>query len=166
MYEVGQHIIYGCEGVCRVDGIGPVEIKGAQRDVNYYTLAPVYQNGKIYVPVDSKAYSRPVMTKEEAQALIGDIPNIPYEIFENSNPRLLTEHYQTYLKSNDCRELLKLLRSIHAKGQSLAGRGRRLGQVDERCFKQAEEKLHGELAVALDIPIKEVKVFITQALEA
>ena len=166
MYEVGQYIIYGYEGVCKVDGIGPVEIKGAQKDVNYYTLSPVYQNGKIYVPVDSQAYSRPVITKEEAQALIADIPNIPYEIFENSNPRLLGEHYQGFLKSNDCRELLRVIRSIHAKGQNAAGKGRRLGQVDERCFKQAEEKLHGELAVALGISIHEVKKFIADALEA
>ena len=165
MYEVGQYIIYGFEGVCRIDGIGPVDIKGAQKDANYYTLSPVYQSGKIYVPVNSQAYSRPVMTREDALALIADIPNIPYEIFENSNPRMLTEHYQTILKSNDCRELLKLLRAIHAKGRNAAEKGRRLGQVDERCFKQAEDKLHGELAVVLDIPLKEVKAYITQALE-
>ena len=165
MYEVGQYIIYGFEGVCRIDGIGPVDIKGAQKDANYYTLSPVYQSGKIYVPVDSQAYSRPVMTREDALALIADIPNIPYEIFENSNPRMLTEHYQTFLKSNDCRELLKLLRGIHAKGKTAAEKGRRLGQVDERCFKQAEDKLHGELAVVLDIPLKEVKAYITQALK-
>ena len=87
MYKVGQYIIYGFEGVCRVESIGPVDIKGAQKDVNYYTLAPVYQHGKLYVPVETTAYSRPVMTKEEAEALIAEIPNIPCEMFESSNPR-------------------------------------------------------------------------------
>jgi len=165
MYKVGQHIIYGFEGVCRVEKIGPVEIKGAQKNVDYYTLAPVYQNGKLYVPVESTAYSRPVISREEARALVEDIPNIPYEIFESSNPRTLTEHYQPLLKSNDCRELLRLLRSIYAKKQKGAEKGLRLGQVDERCFKQAEEKLYGELAVALDIPIQDVRQFITDVLE-
>ena len=47
MYEIGQYIIYGCEGVCRVEEIGPVEIKGAQKGVDYYTLCSVYQHGKI-----------------------------------------------------------------------------------------------------------------------
>ena len=165
MYKVGQYIIYGFEGVCRVESIGPVDIKGAQKDVNYYTLAPVYQHGKLYVPVESKAYSRPVMTKEEAEALIAEIPNIPCEVFESSNPRLLTEHYQARIKSNDCRELLKVLRSIHAKKQSALEKGHRLGQVDERCFKQAEEKLHGELAVVLEISVQDVRQYITDALE-
>jgi len=165
VYKIGQYIIYGHEGVCKVEEIGPVDIRGAQRGADYYTLSLVHQHGKIYVPVESSAYSRTVITREEAQALVEDIPNITYEIFESSNPRLLTEHYQLYLKSNDCRELLKLIRSIHAKKLRLAEKGWRLGQVDERCLKQAEEKLHGELAVALDIPVKEVRQFIIDALE-
>ena len=165
MYQVGQYIIYGFEGVCRVEAIGPVEIKGARQDVDYYTLTTVYQNGKLYVPVESGAYSRPVITREQADQLIADMPNIPAEIIEINNIRLLTERYQAFLKSNDCREWVKLIRSIHAKGVKAAEKGRRLGQVDERCLKQAEEKLHGELAVALDIPVKEVRDYITKTLE-
>ena len=165
MYEIGQYIIYGCEGVCRVEKIGPVEVKGAQKGVDYYTLSSLYQHGRIYVPVDSPVFSRPVMTRQEAKLLIEDIPNIPYEIFENNNPRLLGEHYQGYLKSNDCRELLKLIRAIRAKRLAAAEKGRKLGQVDERSYKQAEDKLHGELAVSLDIPVEDVRQFIIDALE-
>ena len=165
MYRKGDYIVYGCEGVCRVEAVGPVEFKGTRRDVDYYTLVSVYQNGRIYVPVDSPAYSRYVISRQEAEALIADIPNIPAEIFENSNPRMLGEHYQKFLKSNDCRELLKLIRSIYAKKLMLAEKGRRLGQMDERSFKQAEDKLHGELAVALDIPPDQVKKYILAVLE-
>lgn len=165
MYRLGEYIVYGSEGVCRVEEIGPVNIKGARQDVDYYTLSLVHQSGKLYVPVDGETFSRPVMTREEARAFINDIPNVPFEILEDHNPRLLSEHYQKLLKSSDCRELLKLIRSIHAKGVSAAEKGRRLGQVDERYMKQAEEKFHGELAVALDIPIKEVKQVILDALE-
>ena len=165
MYRIGEHIIYGFEGVCRVEEIGPVELKGAQKGVEYYTLAPIYQQGRIYVPVEGSTYSRPVLTREEALALISDIPNIPKEVFENSNPRVVGEYYQRCLKSNDCRELLKLIRSIYAKRQLLAAKGRRLGQVDERSFKQAEEKLYGELAVALEIPVADVREYIFAQLE-
>ena len=117
MYRIGEHIIYGFEGVCRVEEIGPVELKGAQKGVEYYTLAPIYQQGRIYVPVEGSTYSRPVLTREEALALISDIPNIPKEVFENSNPRVVGEYYQRCLKSNDCRELLRLLRSRWGRRQ-------------------------------------------------
>ena len=66
---------------------------------------------------------------------------------------------------DDCRELLKVIRAIHAKRIAVAEKGRRLGQVDERSYKQAEDKLHGELAVSLGIPVNDVRQFIIEALE-
>ena len=65
---------------------------GAQQDVDYYTLSPLYREGKIFTPVDTPVRTRPVMTREEALALIAQIPHIPAQIYENNNPRLLTEH--------------------------------------------------------------------------
>lgn len=164
MYQIGQMIIYGGEGVCRVEAVGPLEMRGVQKDVDYYTLAPLYRTGTIFTPVDTNVFTRPVMTREEAEHLIARIPEIPAEVYENSNPRLLTEHYQVYLKSYDCTELVRLIRAIYAKKQNAAGKGRHLGQVDERSMKRAKEMLHGELAVALDIPVDEVERSIIQAL--
>ena len=165
MYQVGELIIYGPEGVCRVAEIGPLNMRGAQKGLDYYTLSPVYRDGKIFTPVDTTVYTRPVMTREEAETLIDRIPDIPEEIYENSNPRLLNEHYQAYLKSYDCMDLLRLIRAIYAKGRSAEGKGRHLGQVDERTIKRAMEMLHGELAVALDIPVDGVKDYITRRIE-
>ena len=165
MYQIGQLIVYGGEGVCRVEAIGPLDMRGAQKDLNYYTLAPVYRTGRIFVPVDTTVFTRPVMTGEEAEALIDRIPDIPAEVYENSNPRLLNEHYQSYLKSYNCEELLRLIRAIYVKGQNSAKKGRHLGQVDERSMKRAEEMLHSELSVALGIPVDEVKDYITARVE-
>ena len=165
MYQIGEQIVCGGEGVCRVVAIGPLDMRGAQKGAQYYTLTPVHRVGKIFVPVDSSVYTRPIMTREEAEALIDRIPEIPEEIFENSNPRVLNEHYQAYLKSYDCENLVRLIRSVYAKGRSAAERGRHLGQVDERNMKRAEEMLHGELAAALDIPVDQVKEYITRRVE-
>ncbi len=164
MYEIGQLIVYGGGGVCRVDAIGPLEMRGAQPRTDYYTLMPVQGNGKIFTPVDTTVYTRPVLTREEAEALIDEMPNLPAEVYENSNPRLLNEHYQTYLKSCDCTRLAMLIRAIYVKGRRAAQKGRRLGQVDERSFKRAEEMLYGELSVALDIPVEEVRDYISRRL--
>ncbi len=161
MYAVGQLIVYGGD-VCRVDAIGPLEMRGAQPRKDYYTLMPVRGSGKIFTPVDTTVQTRPVLTREEAEALIDRLPELPVEIYENSNPRLLNEHYQAYLKSCDCTRLAMLIRAIYAKGRRAAQHGRRLGQVDERSFKRAQELLHGELAVALGIPVEEVKDYIVR----
>jgi len=164
MYRVGQYIVYGGEGVCRVECVGPVDIRGARKGQEYYTLSSVYHQGKVYLPVDAEGYSRPILTAQEADGLVQEIPDIPAEIFECSNPRLLTEHYQGWLKSNNCRDLLRVIRSIRAKGANAARKGRRLGQVDERVLKQAEEKLYGELAVSLNSCVEEVKARVMEQL--
>ena len=164
MYEVGALVVYGSDGVCRVDKIGPLEMQGAQKGIDYYTLSPLYHGGTIFTPVDTKVLMRPVMTREEAQALIAHIPEIQAENCQSHNPRLLHEHYQSSLKSGDCVELVKLIRTIYAKGREAAGKGRHLGQVDERSKKQAMDMLHGELAVALGIRVDEVEDYITRTL--
>ena len=70
MYEIGQLIVYGNEGVCRVEEIGTPKISGVDKHRDYYTLAPIYREGKVFTPVDSKVFMRPVITREEALALI------------------------------------------------------------------------------------------------
>ena len=165
MYQIGDRIIYGSVGVCEVQAIGPLDMQGAKKGVDYYTLSPVYQDGRIFVPVDTGVYIRPVLTREEALALIRQIPTIEEAVYENNNPRLLTEHYQVYLKSGECIDLVRLVRAIYAKGRRAAAKGRHLGQVDERSMKRGEEMLHNELACALGIEPGEVKDFITGMLE-
>ena len=46
MYQVGEKIIYGSVGVCEILAIGPLEMQGVRRDVDYYTLSPAYQEAK------------------------------------------------------------------------------------------------------------------------
>lgn len=165
MFEVGSLVIYGSDGVCRVENVGPLEMQDAQKDMLYYTLSPLYHGGTIFTPVDTKVLMRPVMTREEAEALIAHIPQVRAETGLSRNPRLLHEHYQLSLKSGDCVELVKLIRTVYAKGREAEGKGRRLGQVDERSRKQAMDMLHGELAVALGIPVDQVEAYITRTIE-
>ena len=63
MYSVGELIVYGGTGVCEVEA---VETKGERQ---FYRLRPLYQSGIISVPVDGKVFMRPVISREEAEAM-------------------------------------------------------------------------------------------------
>ena len=63
-------IVYGGEGVCRVEEIGVPKISGVNKQRQYYTLSPLYRAGKVFAPVDAKVFMRPVITHDEAVALI------------------------------------------------------------------------------------------------
>lgn len=108
MYEIGQLIVYGNEGVCRVEEIGTPKISGVDKHREYYTLAPIYREGKVFTPVDSKVFMRPVITREEALALIDRIPQMTAQVYENSNLRFLNEHYQQCIQDYTCADLLQL----------------------------------------------------------
>ena len=164
MYEIGQLIVYGNEGVCRVEEIGTPKISGVDKHRDYYTLAPIYREGKVFTPVDSKVFMRPVISREEALALIDRIPEMTAEVYENANLRFLNEHYQHCLQNYTCADLLQLIKDVRAKRCRMIERGKKLGLVDERYMKRAEEMLHGELAAALNMTREQVPQFIADEL--
>ena len=164
MYQPGDMIIYGSTGVCRVEEITTPDFE-KDKSKQYYALAPVYQDGIIYTPVDTKVFMRYVITKDEAHALIDQIPTMQTEAYHNSVLRELEEHYNVYLKSHDCGDLLELGRSIYIKRQELLSQHRKFGAVDERFMKRAEDLLYGELAVALDIDKNQVETYIAERVD-
>ena len=164
MYQIGDLIVYGCEGVCRVEEIGVPPIRGVNKERQYYTLLPLYRSGKVFAPVDSNVFMRPVISHDEAVALISGIPNLEASVYENSNLRFLNEYYQAQLQNYNCEGLIKLIRSTYAKREVMIGRGKKLGLVDERYMKRAQDMLHGEFAVALGIERAEVPGYIQSKL--
>jgi len=165
MFQVGDLIIYSGEGVCRVESIGKPEMSGVNKDRLYYTLAPLYREGKIFIPVDTKVFMRPILTKEAALELIRQIPQIETNICQDRNQRLLTEHYQNLIHSHQCDDLVQIIKAVYLKEQAVRARGKKPGQVDERYRKRAEDMLHGELAVALGIPREDVAEYIRKSIE-
>ena len=87
------------------------------------------------------------------------------EAYHGPTLQALAQHYQTVVRSHDCRDLIELMMSIYAKRQLVESQNRRLGMVDERFMKQAERLLYGELSVALDIPFDDVQSYIAQRVD-
>ncbi len=55
--------------------------------------------------------------------------------------------------------------SIRAKQAEKKRQGHKLGQVDEKYMKQAQDSLYGEFSVALEIPTQEVPDYIRSRLK-
>lgn len=165
MYRPGDLIIYSGEGVCRVEHVGSLELSGANKNKLYYTIQPIYREGKIFIPVDTTVFMRPIISRQQADELIRRIPDIEGEVYENRNLRMLNEHYQALLQSHDCEDMLQLIKAVYTKQKENIAMGKKPGLVDERYMKRAEDILYGELAVALDIPKDSVLDYITNILE-
>ena len=169
MFQAGDLLVYGTTGVCRVLSIDRRQerVNGTRQDRLYYQLKPVYQGGLIFTPVDNdKVSMRPVISRQEAEALIDTIPSLRPASFRAATTQALTQQYQASLRQSDCRGLVELIMSIHAKRRQMETQNRRLGMVDERYLKQAEQLLFGELAAALEIPYEAVQPYITDRIAA
>ena len=167
MFQTGDLVIYGSTGVCRVEDITRPNLSGADRNKLYYVLRPLHQDGIIYTPVENeKVPIRPIISSQEAEALIAMIPTIQAQACHASTTQALTQHYQSAVRSHSCWDLVEMLMSIYRKRQQAEAQNRHLGLVDERYMKQAERLLYGELSAALDIPFDEVQPYLARRIHA
>ena len=166
MFQIGELVVYGSTGVCRVEEISGLNQPGEDREKRYYRLRPLWQDGVIYAPVDSRKVSiRPVISREEAEALIDRMPAIPAAACRGGTPQALAQQYQSAVRDGGHQALIEMMKAIYGKRSRAAAKNRRLGVVDERYMKQAERLLYGELATALEIPYDHVEGYIAVRLE-
>lgn len=163
MFEVGEYVVCGNKGVCVVEKITTLDIAGVDKEREYYILKPKYQKGStVYVPVDApKESMRRVIDRAEAQKLIDTIQDVP--VLAITNEKLSEQVYRESLKSGNCEEWIRIIKTIWLRKQERMQAGRKVTAVDAKYFHIAEESLYGELAVALDLERDEVEAYIEKA---
>lgn len=160
MYSVGDKIIYGENGVCTVESIGPLNVSGAAKERIYYYLSPLIGSGTYFAPVDSGAYMRPVMSREEAEALIDAMPDIEPAICQDSRFNHVDAFYRELFKRHSCEALVSIVKGLRCR---MADRKTKSSRA-EATMKRAKDILHGELSVALEIDFKDVEAYISSRL--
>ena len=118
------------------------------------------------MPVDTKMFMRPIISREEALALIDGIPQVDAQPYYNTALRQLQDYYEKKIGTHSCADLIELTISLHRKKEQVLAQKRKFGAIDERYMKRAEELLFGELSVVLEIPKNEVRQFISNRLNA
>ena len=157
MFQVGDLILYGGTGVCRVI---KVEERGEPKRL-FYTLDPLYQTCSILTPADNERVPmRPILTEQAALDLIDAMPAAKGAAFHGRSSRELSEYYERAIKRYDCAELVVLAKSIYTKREETLRQNRKFGALDERFLKKAEDLLYGELGAALGLNREEVPGFI------
>lgn len=164
MYQVEDYIIYGNEGVCQIEAIEMLDLLKSGKEKAYYVLQPVYRNGTVYTPVDTKVFMRHVITEEAANDLIDQMPSIRAEASGPTNASILKNKYTAAIQENNATDLIQLIKSIYKKAAIAQEKNKKMGQTDKFFLRKAEDLLYGELAVALDMPRNRVRDHVEQRL--
>lgn len=165
MFEVGDYIIYGNNGVCEVVEIGPIQLSEQSTDKLYYTLEPVYEKGsKVYTPVgNKKVLMRAVISKDEAMDLIDNIPFIDFDLDLTDKQR--EKEIKESLRSIDTEEWVKVLKAIYHRKQERLENDKKMTSSDEKFLQEVEDCLYGELSISLDLEKDEIEGFVLNKLK-
>ena len=108
-------MLYETVGVCQVKNVSTLDF--LKKDRLYYSICPVFQKDTvIYVPVDNeKVKMRPVMSREEAEEFISELPQIQGIQAENDKERF--QMYKQMLFSGDRREWAAMTAPGQRRGQ-------------------------------------------------
>lgn len=162
MFKVGEYIVHGRNGVCKVEDITHIDIAGADKNQLYYTLVPMKSvDSKIFFPVDSnRVIMRSVVTKAEAEHIVQQMDKIEPMWIENERQREAA--YKQAICSCDCMQLIGVIKTLHERNQERLEHGKKATYVDDRYLKEAKENLHDEFAIALGIDKEEVEEYIRE----
>ena len=163
MFEVGDYIIYGANGVCKVTDISDQPVKGSREMRKYYVLDPVYmKDSTIYTPVDNeRVVMRRILKEDEARQLIDRITEIPTIDIKEDKSR--NQYYSESIKTYDCENLVRVVKTVYLRKQARTSHGKKVLSTDDTYLKKAEDLLYGEMAIALSIPKESVCKYIEEA---
>ena len=101
---------------------------------------------------------------EEIHKLIQEIPEEKELWIENEGER--RAEYGRIVSGGDRRELIRVIKALYQRRQKQQELGKKFHLSDERFLKEAEEKLHGEFALVLNIQPDQVTAFIRREIGA
>ena len=126
MFKIGDYIVHGRNGVCKVVDITHIDISGADKNQLYYTLVPMKSaDSKIFYPVDSdKVIMRSVVSKEEADNIVSTIEDIEPMWIDNDRQR--EEKYKEAIGSCDCQKLICIIKTLYARNKERISQGKKV----------------------------------------
>jgi len=165
MYQVGQQVIYGIHGVCRIIALEMKSMGGQKKE--YYVLEPIDQPGAaFYVPTGNQAAvakMRTLLTREEFEELIHAQKDHKSAWIGDENQR--KQRYRELIAQNDRGELLAMVSALYEHKRQQQDSGRKFHLCDENFLRDATRLLGAEFSLVLGISLAEVGDYMKQQLE-
>ena len=160
MYSIGDMVMYGSFGICKVTAIEKRDLTGEEQE--YYILKHINSEKNVfYVPTNNdKALSKMhrIYSKAEVDELISHMNSEGLIWIDNDIKR--KEEYSRIIKDADKHEIIRLIKTLYLRRKQLAESGKKLRSTDENYLSLAENMLFEEFAYALDIDKSEVVEYI------
>lgn len=159
MYGKGDYISYGGHGVCQIADVRSMDFGSGEQE--YLVIEPIASGGAtIYLPSSNQTVQtrmRPVLTREEIDAIISSVKNdqMPWTVDRKQR----TLQFQQILSRRDTRELLLLASCLHKRKIE---KGLPTSELD--MLHKVEGMVEQEFSFALNLGRTEIGQYIRDRL--
>lgn len=165
MYEIGDQVVYGIHGVCRVADMEKQIVN--KKTVNYLVLEPVGQEGSRYlVPTSSEAAMsklRPMLTPQQMEALLQSAEVRQDNWIREENQR--KQIYRELISSGNRAELMQMVHTLYVHKKTQYAAGKKVHLADDNFLRDAEKLLASEIAVVMDMKPEEARTYLRNQLK-
>lgn len=157
MYQIGQLVVYGIHGVCRITQLENRKVSG--KVMRYLVLEPLlHESSQYLVPAENPVVLsklRPVLTQEHMQQLLTSS-----NIFEDAwipDEGQRKHHYRDLIGSGDVSSMLRMLHSVYLHRREQLASGKKVHQCDDNFLRDAERQLCEEICIVMQLPMEQAK---------
>ncbi len=155
MYKIDDYVVYRHD-VCKIKDIRENKLTGK----TYYVMTPLDDESLIIdIPIEDKmGFLRDIISKKDAEKLIGNIPNI--EPLNGIKDKDLVYLYKELINTGTHENLIKIIKTTYLRNEDRLNNNRKISEKDNTYFKLAEKYLYNELSISLGMTVDEVKNYI------
>lgn len=165
MFEIGELIVYGTNGVCRVKDICPSPFNKDDGRL-YYVLEPLHDtsNFVIYSPIDnSTVIMRRLLSSDKVREIMSALPDI--EMIEVPMEKRRRDVYRDTLQTADPMEYIRLIKTVAHRRAEFRRTRRRLPDIDNDSEHTARKCVYDEFSAVLGVCREEINRIITGQFE-
>lgn len=165
MYQIGDQVVYGMHGVCRVVDMEERVID--RKRVSYLALEPVGQTGSRYlVPTHNQAAMsklRQMLTPEQMNALMQSDEIRADGWIKDENLRKQT--YRELISSGDRVSLMKMVCTLYRHKAEQSAAGKKVHLCDDNFLRDAEKLLCSEVSLVLGMEYDQARTYLRNQLK-
>lgn len=162
MYQVGDAVLYGNNGICRIREVTRMESCGLVDD--FYVLKPVSSEATtVFVPLGSEVLlsrMHPLLPPDAMRELLDGIGDSAPIWVENENQR--KNLFREIMNSGDRLAIFRVYLTLRRLREEREKKGKHLRVSDERAYRETERIFFDELSIVLGWSKEECVAFLDQ----
>lgn len=162
MFAVGEYIVYGINGICRVEEIcaSPFDATDTR---TYYLLVPLNNpmSSTIYTPIDNdRVPMRRLMTPHEVENFLTVMPDV--EALSVPVEKQRREIYRAAIGALRPEGYVSVIKTVEQRREQLAAAHKHFPVSDMEYGRLARHLLYSEIALVLGMEERSVEAYIAE----